>query len=206
MREPKASLQELVEFFLKAALVTEAAPDCVRGLRRVLTLPTQHEPTADQARPFPQGVGTARSNGIPFARAWTATVRPHRREPHVARRVGAIVSRRLVASLALAVFLFGLSGPCAAQTITWTGPMSGSQNMNVDTMLPFTTPGTYSLSIDGTMTLVFKASAAGGGGGSTGGNISGAGGGGGGDRGDRAGRDPAADPARATRARGGAGP
>ena len=52
--------------------------------------------------------------------------------------------------------------------------------MRVNTMLPFTTPGTYSLSIDGSITLIYKGTAGGGGGGSTGGNISGAGGGGGG--------------------------
>jgi hypothetical protein len=66
-------------------------------------------------------------------------------------------------------------------TITWTGPSSGSQDLTLNGVLAFTTPGTYSLTASASMTLILKGAAgggAGGGGGSTGGYSGGGGGGG----------------------------
>ncbi len=53
MRELEASLQQFGEFVLKAQLVREnAAPYCVRWVRRFLTRPASDEPLADQVRRF----------------------------------------------------------------------------------------------------------------------------------------------------------
>jgi len=53
MRELEASLQQFGEFVLKAQLVKEnAAPYCVRWVRRFLTRPASDEPLADQVRRF----------------------------------------------------------------------------------------------------------------------------------------------------------
>jgi hypothetical protein len=53
MRELNTSLQQFGEFLLKARLVKEnAAPYCVRWVRRFLTRPTSNEPLADQVRRF----------------------------------------------------------------------------------------------------------------------------------------------------------
>src|SRR5216684_3787717 len=53
MRELEASLQQVGEFILKAQLVWEnAAPYCVRWVRRFLTRPASDEPLADQMRRF----------------------------------------------------------------------------------------------------------------------------------------------------------
>ena len=53
MRELETSLQQFGEFILKAQLVREnAAPYCVRFVRRFLTRPASDEPLADQVRHF----------------------------------------------------------------------------------------------------------------------------------------------------------
>ena len=53
MRELEASLQQFADFLLKARLVKEqAAPYCVRWVRRFLTRPAANEPLADQVRRF----------------------------------------------------------------------------------------------------------------------------------------------------------
>lgn len=53
MRELEASLQQFGEFLLKARLVREnAAPYCVRWVRRFLTRAASDEPVADQVRRF----------------------------------------------------------------------------------------------------------------------------------------------------------
>lgn len=53
MRELENSLQQFGEFILKAHLVKEeAAPYCVRWVRRFLTRPASDEPLADQVRRF----------------------------------------------------------------------------------------------------------------------------------------------------------
>jgi hypothetical protein len=53
MRELEASLQQFGEFLLKAQLVKEqAAPYCVRWVRRFLTRPTSDEPLRDRVQRF----------------------------------------------------------------------------------------------------------------------------------------------------------
>jgi integrase len=53
MRELESSLQQFGEFLLKARLVKEqAAPYCVRWVRRFLSRPASDEPLADQVRRF----------------------------------------------------------------------------------------------------------------------------------------------------------
>jgi hypothetical protein len=53
MRELESSLQQFGEFVLKAQLAKEnAAPYCVRWVRRFLTRPASDEPVADQVRRF----------------------------------------------------------------------------------------------------------------------------------------------------------
>ena len=53
MRELETSLQQFGEFLLRARVVREeAAPHCVRWVRRFLTRPASNEPLADQARRF----------------------------------------------------------------------------------------------------------------------------------------------------------
>jgi integrase len=53
MRELEAPLQQFGEFLLKAQLVKEnAAPYCVRWVRRFLTRPASNEPLADQVQRF----------------------------------------------------------------------------------------------------------------------------------------------------------
>ena len=53
MRELETSLQQFGEFLLKAQLVKEqAAPHCVRWVRRFLMRPASNEPLSDQARRF----------------------------------------------------------------------------------------------------------------------------------------------------------
>lgn len=57
MRELEASLQQFGEFILKAQLVRQqAAPYCVRWVRRFLTRPASDEPLADQVRQFCQSL------------------------------------------------------------------------------------------------------------------------------------------------------
>src|SRR5438094_10260005 len=81
--------------------------------------------------------------------------------------------------------VFGLALTVAAsnaraQQITWSGPTSGSQNVGSTSTLAFTTPGTYTFSVDIAMVVSFKGTASGGGG-ANGASVGGGGGGGGGD-------------------------
>lgn len=66
--------------------------------------------------------------------------------------------------------------------VTWSGTTSGSQNLATGSVLPFTTVGTYAITVSTPMTVLVKASAGGGGGGTDAnpGNGAGASGGGGG--------------------------
>lgn len=60
MREIEASLQQFADFLLKAQLVKEqAAPYCVRWVRRFLTRPAANEPLAGSRRrvPVPRRTG-----------------------------------------------------------------------------------------------------------------------------------------------------
>ena len=77
--------------------------------------------------------------------------------------------------------VFTLTAPLAAQTLTWSGPTSGSQNLTTNAIVAFTTPGTYTVSVSSAVTMTFKGVAGGGGGaaGATGGTYAGSGGGGG---------------------------
>jgi len=52
----------------------------------------------------------------------------------------------------------------SAQTITWTGPTNGSQNLSSASTLAFTVPGTYTLSVDHDIVFTFQGAAGGGGG------------------------------------------
>jgi hypothetical protein len=57
MRELDVSLQQFGEFILTARLVKEqAAPYCVRWVRRFLTRPASDEPLVDQVRTFCEGL------------------------------------------------------------------------------------------------------------------------------------------------------
>jgi integron integrase len=60
MRELETSLQQFGEFLLKARLVKEqAAPYCVRWVRRFLMRPASNEPLSDQARRFAEDLERA---------------------------------------------------------------------------------------------------------------------------------------------------
>ena len=64
--------------------------------------------------------------------------------------------------------------------LTWDGTTTGTQDMASGGILPFTTVGTYTITVATTMTVLVKASAGGGGGGSSDNNAGGNGAGGGG--------------------------
>jgi hypothetical protein len=58
MRELKASLQQFGEFLLRARLVKEqAAPHCVRWVRRFLLRPASNESLSDQVLRFGEELG-----------------------------------------------------------------------------------------------------------------------------------------------------
>src|SRR5437762_5862494 len=85
-------------------------------------------------------------------------------------------------ALAIAILTsFVCATSLSAQTLTWTGATSGSQNVGSNPTVPFRTPGTYTVTVSAPMTITFKGVAGGGGGGGgSSQSFSAAGGGGGG--------------------------
>ena len=81
-----------------------------------------------------------------------------------------VIRRVAFAAVAVATLGTGLTS-ASAQTITWTGSTSGSQNMASTTTLPFVTPGIYSLTVNTIMTVTFKGVSGGGGGSGSNGSI-----------------------------------
>ena len=102
MRELETSLQEFGEFVLKAQLVSEqAAPYCVRWVRRFLTRAASEETLADHVRAFCEEFercGDCRDWQVRQARAGAPHLaqkrfgQPPIDRNHVARRLGALIA------------------------------------------------------------------------------------------------------------------
>src|SRR5947208_1941253 len=95
---------------------------------------------------------------------------------HTKMRGSAGLQLRLVLAL---IAVISRSSTASAQVLTWTGPTNGSQNLTTTPIAIFTTPGTYTVTVDTGLVMTFEGVAGGAGGGNGGYSTVNGGGGGG---------------------------